>query len=45
MSLDETAETDVLEEINGIQVAFDEMIYAQTKGLTWSVRKRQKVRG
>ncbi|MDQ0254299.1 Fe-S cluster assembly iron-binding protein IscA [Evansella vedderi] len=45
LSLDETAETDIMEEINGINVAFDEMIYSQTKELTLELKETPEGKG
>lgn len=45
LSLDEATEDDVIEEINGIKVGFDETIYSQTKELTLEVRETPEGKG
>lgn len=43
--LDEPQENDIVEEINGVRVAFEEPIYAQTKDLTLEMQETEEGKG
>nr|WP_179298748.1 hypothetical protein [Evansella halocellulosilytica] len=45
MALDEPAEDDIVEDINGIKVAFDKMIFSHTQDLTLDVRETPEGKG
>ncbi|MBU9713358.1 hypothetical protein [Evansella tamaricis] len=45
LSLDETAEDDIIEVINGISVAFDPMIHSHTKELTLELKVTPEGKG
>ncbi|MFA9557134.1 hypothetical protein ACERII_07520 [Evansella sp. AB-rgal1] len=45
LSLDETMEADIVEEINGIEVGFDEIIYPQTKTITLDLKVTPEGKG
>ncbi|MDG5786493.1 hypothetical protein QA612_03250 [Evansella sp. AB-P1] len=45
MALDETTEKDIVKEINGLTVAFDEMIHEQTEGLTLELKVTPEGKG
>ncbi|UCZ54411.1 hypothetical protein LGQ02_06515 [Bacillus shivajii] len=45
MALDEPTEDDIVEEINGIKVAFEKAIHAQTQGLALDVRETPEGKG